>query len=249
MPPLDRIVPRGLQFRIVALFLGLLLLVQVASLLLLGSRIEDNARAAVHTELRRGERVLARLLRQNGEHLAESARLLAAEPGMRAALAGRDDEALAALAAEGRRVGATFALLADTHLEIRTGALGGAERFAPALRRLPMADDGKPQIVLLDGQTFQIAMSALRGAPAGGWVVLGTRIEATLLREMRELSSIEVALLIRQEGGAADWHVTESTLGTDAAERRSSIRPLVHEPMNARSMRTSSSLVPGASAM
>jgi len=219
MPALDRIVPRGLQFRIVALFLGLLLLVQVASLLLLGSRIEDNARAAVHTELRRGERVLARLLRQNGEHLAESARLLAAEPGMRAALAGRDDEALAALAAEGRRVGATFALLADTHLEIRAGALGGAERFAPALRRLPMADDGKPQIVLLDGQTFQIAMSALRGAPAGGWVVLGTRIEATLLREMRELSSIEVALLIRQEGGAADWHVTESTLGTDAAER------------------------------
>ena len=73
MPRLNRMV-RGLQFRIVALFLGLLLLVQVASLLLLGARIEDNARAAVHTELRRGERVLARLLRQSGEHLAESAR-------------------------------------------------------------------------------------------------------------------------------------------------------------------------------
>jgi len=219
MPMLDRIVPRGLQFRIVALFLGLLLLVQVASLLLLGSRIEDNARAAVHTELRRGERVLAWLLRQNGEHLAESARLLAAGPGGRAALAGRDDEALAALAAEGRRVGATFALLADAHLEVRASALGDAERFAPALRRIHAADDGKPQIVLLDGHPFQVAMSALRGAPAGGWVVLGTRIEASLLREMRELSSIEVALLVRQDGGTAGWRVAESTVGADAAER------------------------------
>ena len=62
-------------------------------------------------------------------------------------------------------------------------------------------------------------MSALRGAPAGGWVVLGTRIEASLLREMRELSSIEVALLVRQDGGTAGWRVAESTVGADAAER------------------------------
>ena len=55
---------RHLQFRIVALFLGIVLLVQAASLLLIGSSIGVNARAAVNAELRTGERVFERLLKQ-----------------------------------------------------------------------------------------------------------------------------------------------------------------------------------------
>src|SRR5580765_5879960 len=55
---------RRLQFRIVALFLGMLLLVQAASLLLIGSSIGANARASVNAELHTGERVFERLLAQ-----------------------------------------------------------------------------------------------------------------------------------------------------------------------------------------
>lgn len=55
---------RRLQFRIAALFLGMLLLVQAASLLLIGSSIGANARASVDAELRTGERVFERLLAQ-----------------------------------------------------------------------------------------------------------------------------------------------------------------------------------------
>ena len=218
MPLLDRFVPRGLQFRIVTLFLGLLLLVQLASLLLIGIRIEDNARAAVNTELRRGERLLARLLAQHGERLAESARLLAGDPGFRAAAAARDDDALTvALGKEGRHVGAAFALLTDAQRELRASAFPGAERFLPALHDLAEAAEGRPQVAMIDGQPFQVVLAALR-SPGGGWIALGARIEAPLLRELRELSSIEIALLTRAEG-AAGWAVGESTLGAAAAER------------------------------
>jgi len=50
MPLPAFLTPKRLQFRIVALFLGLLLVVQLASLLLIGNSISVNARSAVNAE-------------------------------------------------------------------------------------------------------------------------------------------------------------------------------------------------------
>ena len=53
----DFLSPRRLQFRIVAVFLGLLLVLQVANLVVIGRSIGVSGQASVNAELRTGERV------------------------------------------------------------------------------------------------------------------------------------------------------------------------------------------------
>ncbi len=212
--------PQSLQFRIVALFLGLLLLVQVASLLLIGNSINVNARASVNAELRTGERVFERLLAQNASQLTDAARLLAADFGFRAAVASNDGATLvSALANQGERIGASLALFTDAQFRLKAATREGADRFLPALTRAATATaaDGTHKLVLQDGQAYQLVAVPVKAPLTIGWVGMGFRVEAPLLREMRQLSSIEVAL-IRQREDSGRWEVIQSTLGGDAVE-------------------------------
>jgi len=67
------IAPRyRLENRIVALFVILILLVQVAGFIAIRKAIDSNARAAIGEELAIGERVFLRLLEQNAEKLTQA---------------------------------------------------------------------------------------------------------------------------------------------------------------------------------
>ena len=206
-----------LQVRIVGLFLGLLLVVQVASLLLIGNSIVINARASVDAELRTAERVFARLLEQNAGNLTSAARLLAADFGFREAVASNDEATLAsALINHGERIGASVVLITDAQFALKAATRDGAQRFVPALRRLAKAPESTSSMVLLDGEPYQLVAVPVKAPLTIGWVAMGFRIEETLLREMRQLSSIEVAVMSRR-GEPLRWNLLQSTLGGEAA--------------------------------
>ncbi|EWS59500.1 MAG: EAL domain-containing protein [Methylibium sp.] len=209
--------PKRLQFRIVALFLGLLLVVQLASLLLIGNSISVNARSAVNAELRTAERVFERLLAQNAGRLTDAARLLASDFGFRAAVASNDGETLAsALANQGDRIGASLAVFTDARFNLKAATHDGAERFLPTLRQLATAPDATQRLVLLDGEPYQLVAVPVKAPLTIGWVAMGFRIEASLLQEMQQLSSIDVALLT-QRGSPPRWDVLQSTLDPAAS--------------------------------
>ncbi len=209
--------PRRLQVRIIAFFLGLLLIVQVASLLLIGNSIDVNARAAVNAELSTGERLFARLLQQNAGNLTEAARLLAQDFGFREAVATKDGETLtSALANQAQRIGAPVAIFTDTQFELQAATLDGADRFVPTMRRMATMLDSAQKIALLDGEPYQLVVVPVRAPLLIGWVAMGFRIEDALLREMRQLSSIEVALMTSPDG-TSGWRLVQSTLGDAAA--------------------------------
>ena len=213
----ERFSPRRLQFRIIAFFLGLLLLVQVASLLLIGHSIGVNARAAVNTELRTGERVFARLLQQNAASLTDAARLLSQDFGFRAAVATKDEATLkSALENHGERIGATLAIFADGAFELQAATHDGAERFLPILGRMVNMLDSAQKVALLDGDVYQLVVVPVRAPVLIGWVAMGFRLEESLLREMRQLSSIEVALFTRG-AESPGWTLKRSTLGEAVA--------------------------------
>ncbi|MBA3589915.1 EAL domain-containing protein [Methylibium sp.] len=210
---------RGLQFRIVALFLGLLLAVQLASLLLIGSGIERGARASVGEELRTGERIFLRLLRHNAERLTETARLLAADFGFRSAVASRDAETLAsALANQAGRIDADIAVFTDSQFQLQAATVEGADRFLPLLRRMATAAVDDDQVVMLEGEPFQLVVVPVRAPLLIGWVAMGFRVQTSLLEEMRSLSMIEVAMLTRRSP-ETPWRLLGSTLGTADGER------------------------------
>lgn len=211
--------PRRLQFRIVALFLGLLLVLQITSLLITGRAIENSGQASVNAELRTGERVFNRLLALKAANLAEAARLLAGDPAFKAAAAANDGPALAAaLAGQRERTGAYLAVYTDEGFNLRAATSEGATRFQAAIaKEAGLPAEGQPRMVMLEGEPFQLAVVPVKNPTTVGWIAMALRVEAPLLREMRQTSSIEVVLLSQRSAGA-DWQVVRSTLGTEVAQ-------------------------------
>ncbi|HSB22028.1 MAG TPA: GGDEF domain-containing protein, partial [Burkholderiaceae bacterium] len=78
---------RRLEGRIVALFLALLLVVQLASFALISHSIASNADVSITQELRTGERLLWSQLEQDGRAREDAARLLEKDHGFRSVLA------------------------------------------------------------------------------------------------------------------------------------------------------------------
>ena len=236
MPLPAFLTPKRLQFRIVALFLGLLLVVQLASLLLIGNSISVNARSAVNAELRTAERVFERLLAQNAGRLTDAARLLASDFGFRAAVASNDGETLAsALANQGDRIGASLAVFTDAQFRLKAATHDGAARFLPTLRQLATDPDVTQRLVMLDGEPYQLVAVPVKAPLTIGWVAMGFRIEAGLLQEMQQLSSIDVALLT-QRGSPPRWEVLQSTLGPTASPQ------LVEQWLSARATQATSQM-------
>jgi hypothetical protein len=126
---------RRLAFRIVALFLGLLLVVQVVTFALVQRSIDRNAREVLGSSLDLGEQVLRRLLRQSAIHLGESTRLLAADYGFREALSSGDAETLvSALENHGERAGAHFSLITDPQGSVQARTQSGQPDLTPLIR-------------------------------------------------------------------------------------------------------------------
>ena len=200
---------RRLELRIVALFLGLLLLVQVASFVAIRSGIDDNARARIASELRTGENVLRRLLATSARNLAEASKLLASDFGFRAAIASGDRLTLAdALDNQAARIGATVALFTDARHRLVASTLPDAGRVLAIVqvgfgKRPALVDD--TTVRMIDGQPFQLVTVAVRAPQLIGHVTMGFPINAALLHEMEEISGLKTGLVARAVNG--DWAV------------------------------------------
>ena len=209
--------PRRLPSRIVALFLGLLLVVQLTAFGLVQLSIDHNARTQVARDLEVGERVWARLLAQRASRLTLGASVLAADYGFRAAAASGDIETLSsALDNHGRRIGATLTAMLTPSLQPR--ALGeAADRLAlqalgPLAARL--AGQGSA-LAVLSGQPYQLVMVPMKAPQLVGYIVMGFPLDAALVEEMKGVSGLDAVLLTRAADGSE--HVTLGTLPADLA--------------------------------
>ncbi|MEY4763520.1 MAG: hypothetical protein RI907_193 [Pseudomonadota bacterium] len=204
-----------IQTRIVAVFLGMLLVIQVVSLAFIRDSINHNARHAIQAELRTGEKVFLRLLGQSHTSLEQATRVLAADNGFRGAIAQGDAPAMeAALLASNGHHHADFSLLTDANFQLRVGTTPRAEAFLAAIRRYAARSaaggNDAHQIDVIDGQPYQVVAMPVRSPAVVGWVAMGVRIDQRLLQDMSGLSGLDVALLMHQRDDS--WLVTVSTL-------------------------------------
>ncbi|MES2089736.1 MAG: EAL domain-containing protein [Pseudomonadota bacterium] len=207
--------PRKLQVRIVAVYLGLLLVVQAVSYWFIQDSINRNARASIHTELLTGERVFLRLLTQNADNLDQATRVLAADYGFRSAVASGDQETLlSALSNHGQRIKASAAVFTDDQFNVRASTTQNPAHFAEAVQRYAKqtlaAGADQHQVEIIDGQPYQIVAVPVRAPHIIGWVGMGFPIGDKLLSDMKGLSGLEVSLLLRKPDG--DWRVSRATL-------------------------------------
>jgi len=213
--------PQKLQTRIVAVYLGLLLVVQAMSYWFIQDSIDHNARAAIGAELNTGERVFLRLLDQNNANLDQATRVLSADYGFRSAVASGDEGTVqSALANNSDRIQASLALFTDAQFALKASTLANtntnanASHFLVAVQRYARQSlNGgalQYQVEVIDGEPYQIVAVPVRAPAIIGWVGMGFKIDRKLLQDMRNLSGLEVALLLRQTDG--NWRVAMATM-------------------------------------
>ncbi|MFY9514503.1 MAG: EAL domain-containing protein [Rubrivivax sp.] len=222
-----RVSSQRLSTRIVALFLGLLLLVQAAGFGVIGTSIERNARATLAHELEVGERIWRRLLEQKADALVQGATVLAADYGFREAVGTGDVATLgSALENHAARIGAQIGAWIDTSLQVKAvhdenGTMDDAallKRVAGELARQPRAS----QVAVVGGRPFRFVAVPVKAPVVIGWVLMGFPIDQALLEDMRELSGLQVVLATPGTDGRLQ--ATLSTLGDNNAHAADALR-------------------------
>ena len=211
---------RSLQTRILALFLVLLVGVQLGGFVLINTVGVAAARKSTGDDLLAGTQLFSHLLDQERERLMQGARLLAGDFAFRDAIASRDRARLgAALAEHGRRVDAGLVMLIGLG-SARHWGYGGRRRGrivhvpAPARRsaaiRPGVGDGGRARTAL----SARDRAGACRAQQAD--LVAGRRLsgERRVAREMRKLMRPDLSFLSRFDGGS--WILQGSTLDGDA---------------------------------
>ena len=202
-----------LEGRIVALFMGLLLLVQLASFGLIQTSIERNADASIAAELKTGERVFRRLLAQRAEKRSDSAALLAQDYGFKKAISlslteeGTVETIQDALANQGERIGASVVAYFDTELKLVAATRPDARRFHDLLQQ-KVAQADKPddaddvQLALLDGdgKAYQVVAVQVRTPAPVGWILMGFELDGASLKDLKTLSELQGVVVVRVEG-------------------------------------------------
>jgi diguanylate cyclase (GGDEF)-like protein len=218
---------RSLETRIVALFLALIVVVQVMGLLVIQQGINSNARAAISSELVNGGKVFRRLLEQNTQSLTSGARLLARDTGFLAALGGTGDGAgdratvESALANSGRRIKASLVVFMDAegHAQVSTDPAQSAsvEKLVGGMLDKAEQSGSAAAIAIVDRKPYQIVAVPVRAPVTIGYVAMAFPIDRALAADMREISSLQVTILTRDANGA--WLATASTLAPGAVSR------------------------------
>jgi len=204
-----------LQTRIVAVYLGLLLVVQAISYWFIQDNIDRNARAAIRTELMTGERVFLRLLGQNKAALDQATQVLASDPAFSSAIVTGDQVAVqAALGHNSRRIQASIAVFTDDQFQLRAATTGEASDFVAAVQRyarqLQLGGAQPNQVEVIAGQPYQFVAVPVRAPGIIGWVGMGFKVDRRLLQDMSSLSGLEVALMLRRTDG--EWAVSVGTM-------------------------------------
>jgi diguanylate cyclase (GGDEF)-like protein len=216
---------RSLQARIVMVFLGLLLAIQVAGYGVIHRAIGTNALLHAQDQLAIGERVFKRLLTQNGQRLEQAAQTVASDFALREALGTKDQASVATLIRRhADRARGDLVMLVG--LDGRVLGDHASWRWAPeaVTRHVLEAKTGAraPAIGILGDQVYQFVAMPVRPTAPMGWIVLGSMLDDNFARDLAELTNLDVSI-VRAEARNAS-RIVASTLST---ERRQTLVSVV----------------------
>lgn len=222
---LQRRLSGSLAARVVVGALGLLIVVQAATMGVVEAGLIRQARDLLPERLATGEQVLDSLLDQRAARLATVQRLLAADPGFRdAALSRRNVQLEAALENHAARAGATEAawLAPDFTLLAAAGTGRLAVRdIAPATAHLAAqaaATGSASSVALIDGRPHQLVLVPMKSPAVIGWVLMGLPLDRTLVDDVQRLSGLALTLLVRPPANGT-WSAAWTGLPPALAQR------------------------------
>jgi len=207
----------GIAGRMILFFVSLLVLVQLAVFVSIDLRSDQIAQTTVDHQLEVGERVFERLWTQSNTQLEQEATVLAADFGLREALASNDrGTILSVLANHATRVGAAAMIVVslDGHVVVDSLHPAGDSRIFEYSDLLTHAQDRghAAATVAIDGRLYQLVLVPVLAPEPIAYVAIGFRVDDALARELGETTGLEVSFLSTPARG--ERAVTASTLGS-----------------------------------
>ncbi|CAM2151155.1 diguanylate cyclase [Pararobbsia alpina] len=205
----------SLRTRIALVFVVLLLAIQLAVFVVITGVIHTSSRTTVNQQLDVGQRVFERTLRNNSDKLIDSAKVIAADFGFRAAVASDDVNTVrSALENHGERVhagvvefiGLDGKLVAQTHPPSHT--FEGL--VFPKLVSRAARDGSASAIDMIDGRVYEMVAVPVKAPLTIGWVVMGFNITDVMLREQASLVGLDVSFL--GLGGDNRWQMLATSI-------------------------------------
>jgi signal transduction histidine kinase/ActR/RegA family two-component response regulator len=205
---------RSFRSRVLAFFLGLLLLGQLLAFVVVNAANTRNARQKVVEELLVGGRVFDRLYASRTQQLAEAARLLSGDFAFKTAYSTSDGPTvLSALQDRQARVSDMMVLVSPDRVLI-------GDTLHPKARQIPFAfpeliDTAEKtgeamSIVFIDGHPYQVVIVPLLAPVPVAWIGMGFSIDDELARDLQRLASVHVSFVRPRHGGG--WSVPASSL-------------------------------------
>ena len=205
---------RSLQSRILALFLLLMVVVQVGGFLLVNTVGMTSARKTISEELVSASRVFDRVLDQDTQRLVQGARLVSADYAFKESVATGDRATIGSvLTNHGKRIDASLMMMIDLDQRIvadTQDANGGKPFGFPRLIARAEADGEAAAMVLVRGDLYLLVIVPVLAPLPTAWVAVGYRVDDVLAQDLHRLTRPQVSFVSRQSGGA--WKIQASTL-------------------------------------
>ncbi|MBB4842843.1 diguanylate cyclase (GGDEF)-like protein [Paucibacter oligotrophus] len=220
---------KRLEGRIVAPFLALLAVVQLASWFITDANIKNSTELTVQAELQTGQRMFEHLLVQDAQQRTALLRQLENNHGIRDVLAdagsmSREEFAetlVSALDSKNRSLlKAGLIAYADGNAQVVAATAAEAQDFAALLPRLQksmaQASEGKApawqtNLALVKGRAYQLVAVPVQAAGLGGWLLMAVDLQDEPLQELQALSQLH-GVILRREQAQRPWQALGSVL-------------------------------------
>jgi diguanylate cyclase (GGDEF)-like protein len=192
---------RTFQARLLYLIIAVLVLLETGTLVSVHYAGQQTLRRSIADELRVGARVLDRILETRARQLSDSLRLLVSDFPFREAVASTDlPTVVSVLENHGKRIDADVVVLVGLDGTVKADTVGGrmvGQPF-PFARMLELAEsDGEGQAsatVSFDHRPYQFVIVPVLAPRAIAWVSAGFEIDDRALRDVADLTSLDVSI-------------------------------------------------------
>jgi diguanylate cyclase (GGDEF)-like protein len=205
---------RSLQSRILALFLLLMVIVQVGSFFLINTVGMSAARKTVGEALASGARVFDRLLEQDTRRTVQGARLMSADYAFREVISTGDRQTIASVLVNyGKRIDASVMMLIGLDQRVLGDTLGtSVDKPFPFPNLIAQAEQNQQSsaTVLIGGQLYQLVVVPVMAPLPVAWAAIGFAVNDARAQDFKRLTQLQVSFLTRQ--GGETWRIQGTTL-------------------------------------
>ena len=218
MNVLRTVTMRSLQSRILALFLLLIVIVQVGGFVLIYTAGMSAARKTVGEALVAGARVFDRLLEQDTQRIVQGARLMSADYAFREVISTGDRDTIASVLANyGKRIDASLMMVIGLDQRVVSDTLGTTvDKPFPFPNLIAQAEQNQQSsaMVLINGQLYQLVVVPVMAPIPVAWVAIGFAVNDALAQDLKGLTRLQVSFLSRQS--RESWRIQGTTTLTNS---------------------------------